>query len=459
MHAPTSSPGNQSLAAAAPSRRLGLIEFVRRVRTDQLSVIGPELYEQDLTYNRIGFLHSFLVNKPDYLEHVLLTNHANYRKSHFLRHMLGPLLGNGLLISEGEFWRRERRIAAPAFHSRRIEAFVATMGACAQAMLDRWRSRSAPFDVAAEMMAVTLDVISRTMFSTDVTHEVEAVRRLTDIVVNLHPSVLDLFGFPEWVPRRQPKSYRAAIGAFEALVARLLAERRSAVAERGDLLSMLLAARDPETGEGMSDRQLRDEILTIFLAGHETTANALSWTWYLLAQHPEAEARLHAELDRVLGGRVPSYADLAELKWTRMVLEEAMRLYPPAHTIARTAIREDHIGGVRVPPGAVITIIIYALHRNPNLWCDPERFDPERFAPEAAAARHRFAYLPFGGGPRICIGNSFAMAEALVILATVAQRYRLRLAEGHAAEPIGLITLRPKHGIWVTLEPRSRSGQ
>ncbi|HEY6259357.1 MAG TPA: cytochrome P450 [Xanthobacteraceae bacterium] len=442
-----------AIAESAPAPRLGLIELIRRVKEDQLLIVSPELYGEELIYSRILFLHSFLVNKPEYIEHVLLTNHANYRKSHFIRNLLGPLLGNGLLTSEGELWRRQRRIAAPAFHARRVGEFVATMGACTETMLVRWRQQSGPFDLAAEMTALTLDIISRTMFSTDVEGEVAAVRRLTDVVVSLRPSLLDLFGFPEWIPRLQPKPYRAAISAFEALVARFLAERRDGRVERNDLLSMLLAARDAETGEGMSDRQLRDEILTIFLAGHETTANALSWTWYLLARHPQAEARLHAELDRALGGRMPSFADLAELKWTRMVIEEAMRLYPPAHTIARGAIGEDHIGGVRVPPGASISISMYVTHRNPNLWEDPERFDPERFAPSAVAARHRFAYLPFGGGPRI--GNGFAMAEAQVILATVAQRYRLRLVGNRAVEPIGLITLRPKNGLWMVLEPRN----
>ena len=237
-------------------------------------------------------------------------------------------------------------------------------------------------------------------------------------------------------------------------MAGVLAERRAHGIDRGDLLAMLLAARDPDTGEGMSDKQLRDEILTIFLAGHETTANALSWVWYLLARHPQAEARLHEELDRVLGGRVPAYADLAELKWTRMVIEETLRLYPPAHTIARTALGEDRIGGVRVPAGAFISISMYVTHRNPNLWPQPERFDPERFAPAEVARRHRFAYLPFGGGPRICIGSSFALAEAQVVVATIAQRYQVRLAPGQIVEPIGLITLRPKGGMKVTLEPR-----
>jgi cytochrome P450 len=447
---------NPAVAVTTITSPLGLIDFIRRVRRDQLSAIAPETYSQDLTYNRLLFLDFFLVNKPEYIEHVLLTNQANYQKSHFQRHLLGPLLGNGLLTSEGEFWRRQRRIAAPAFHGRRIAGFGTTMAGCTEAMLTRWRGLSEPFDLAGEMMALTLDIIARTMFSTAVSGEVAAIRRLTDIVVNLRPGILDLFGLPEWIPRRQSRRYRGAIAAYDALVARFLAERRSGRDERDDLLAMLLATRDPETGEGMSDRQIRDEILTIFLAGHETTANALSWTFYLLARHPEAEARLHEELDRVLGGRNPTHADLAELKWTRMVIEEALRLYPPAHTIGRTAIGEDRIGGMRIPRGALVTVSIHATHRNPKLWREPERFDPERFAPAAAAARPRFAYMPFGGGPRICIGNSFAIAEAQVVVAMIAQRYRPRLAPGHVVEPIGLITLRPREGVWVTLEPRKR---
>ena len=435
--------------------QFGMLEFLRRLRGDQLSVLVPELFRRNLVSFNHLFLHGFLINKPEYIEHVLLTNHSNYSKSRFLRRLLGPLLGEGLLISEGEFWRHQRRIAAPAFHHKRISGFVDTMVLCTEATLARWRALTQPFDVAAEMMALTLNIVARTMFSTDVSGEVEVVRRLMDVVVNLRPSVFDIFGLPEWLPQLKPLAYRRAIAEFEALVSRLLAERRAEGIDRGDLLSMLLTARDPETDEGMTDKQIRDEILTIFLAGHETTATALSWTWYLLARHPEAEARLHDELERVLGGRMPSYADLTELKWTRMVIEEAMRLYPPAYRILRTAIGEDRIGGVRVPPGTTIDINIYVTHRNPNLWPAPESFEPERFTPAAVALRHRFAYLPFGGGPRICIGNGFAIAEAQIILAAIAQHYRVHLAANHAVQPIGLVTLRPKNGFWVTLEART----
>ena len=446
-------------AAAVPedtriARQFGPIEFIRRLREDELSILVPEVFSRNLLHQRLLFLDSFFINQPDYIEHVLLANHRNYRKSHFQRNILGPLLGEGLLLSEGAFWQRQRRFAAPAFHHRRIADFVAAMTSCAATALERWRGRTEAFDVTREMMALTLDIIARTMFSADISGEVAAMRRLMDVVIARKPSLLDLLGLPAWVPRGEAQVHRRAVAEFDALVARLLAERRRDATDRGDLLAMLLAACDPETGEGMTRQAAAQRILTIFLAGHETTANALSWTWYLLARRPEAEVRLHAEIDQVLGGRVPSFADLAELTSTRMVFEEAMRLYPPAYAIARAAIGEDRIGGVRIPPGATISIWPYVTHRNPKLWPEPERFDPERFSPEAVARRHRFAYLPFGGGPRVCIGNSFAIAEAQVIIAAIAQRFRLRLAPGHPVRPIGLVTLRAKDGIWVTLEPR-----
>jgi cytochrome P450 len=241
---------------------VGPLEFLRRVRTDQLTIWAPEVFGRNILYNRRLFLDTFLINKPGYIEHVLLTNHANYGKTRFVRHMLGPLLGEGLLISEGDFWRRQRRIAAPAFHNRRIADFVATMTSCTEATLARWHERSEPFDVAVEMMALTLDIICRTMFSTDVTRDVAAVRRLMDVVVALRPGMLDLFGLPDWLPRHQSKAFRRAITEFEAFVSRLLTARRADAADHGDLLAMLLAARDPETREGMNDKQLRDEILT-----------------------------------------------------------------------------------------------------------------------------------------------------------------------------------------------------
>ena len=433
----------------------GPLEFLRRIKTDQLSVFTPEVFRRNLIYSKLLFLDSFLVIKPDYIEQVLLTNQQNYVKSRFVQRLLGPVLGEGLFTAEGELWRRHRRIASPAFQHRRIEGFVDIMAESSAALVARWAKRQEPFDLAADMMGLTLEIIARTMFSTDVTHQIERVRQLMDVLIwDLKPSALDLFGFPEWLPRPMPRSVKEAIGEFDALMREIITPRRADGADRGDLLSMLMAAKDPETGESMSDRQLRDEIMTFFLAGHETTANALGFAWWLLAENPDAEAKLQEEADRLPKDRPPGFADLAGLPYARMVFEETLRLYPPAHTISRRAVAEDVIGGVRVPANSLVSISTYVTHRNPGLWPEPERFDPERFDPERSAGRHRFAYIPFGGGPRICIGMPFAIAEAQIILATLARSFKVRLLPDRPVKPVGMITLRAKGGIWATLEKR-----
>jgi cytochrome P450 len=433
----------------------GLFTFLRKVRQDQLSVLTPEVFHRRLLSGRLFRLRWFLVNWPDYIEHVLLDNHQNYIKGRFSDALLGPIVGQGMLTSEGTAWRRLRRIAAPAFHQRSIARFVDEMVHCTTSMLQHWEGRSESFDIASEMTELTLDVITRTMFSTNISSEVTRLRQLMQTVLQLtYPNTADLLGLPLWIPRMRSKTKQRAIAELDLLVARILASRRQAADENKDLLSLLLAARDEETGEGLNERQLRDEIMTIFLAGHETTANALAFTWYLLATHPDVDARLQDELARVLDGWAPVYGDIAQLRYTRMIFEETLRLYPPVYQIGRTALGPDIIGGVTVPKGAIVTIHTYGTHRNPALWPDPERFDPERFAPDRSAGRHRFAYLPFGGGPRICIGQGFAMAEAVVVIASVAQRFRFSLAPGRSVQPVGLFTLRAKDGVWVTAAPR-----
>jgi cytochrome P450 len=444
-----------SHAGTAAPRRVGALAFIRRARRNLLELLSPEMFARDLIHTRVLFLETFVVNRPDYIEQVMLTNQQNYIKSHFLQRLLGPLLGQGLLTSEGALWRRQRRIAAPAFQPKQVAASIGIIADAAAALVERWKQRDAPFDLCADMMSVTVEVIARTMFSADIGGDAARVGELMDIVLfGMRPSVLDLLGLPEWLPRRTPRAVKAAIAEFDTLIAGIIAARRTDGIDRGDLLAMLMAARDPETGEAMNDTQLRDEVMTVFLAGHETTANALSFAWWLLAQNPGAEARLHEEVDRVLQGRRPQAADLANLPYTRMVFEEALRLYPPAHNISRVSVQEDWMGGMRIPPGALVTISSYLTHRNPALWPDAERFDPERFTPEASAGRHRFAYLPFGAGPRICIGMSFAVAEGQIILATIAQAFSIKPVPGFIVEPVGLITLRAKNGIRVTLAPR-----
>jgi cytochrome P450 len=270
----------------------------------------------------------------------------------------------------------------------------------------------------------------------------------------VRPGLFDLLEMPSWMTWFRDRSRVGIFKPLDEIVERLIERGTTGGLAHEDLLARLLAARDAETGLGMTHREVRDQVATIFMAGHETTALALTWTWYLLALHPAVEAKFHDEIDRVLAGRAPRFEDLALLPYTRMVLEESMRLYPPAHTITRRALADDEIGGRKIPRGTTVFIVPWVIHRHHALWDRPEIFDPERFTPEKAAARPRFAYLPFGGGPRICIGATFAMTEAIIILAMLGQRYRLRLAPGEPVEPVGLITLRPRHGLRMTIEPR-----
>jgi cytochrome P450 len=346
---------------------------------------------------------------------------------------------------------------APSFDHRSLVSYTPAMTEAASAVLARWDSLPdrAPLDIAVEMARLTLKIIARTMFSTDADDVgpivEEAVGRYQREV---RPGLLDLLNLPDWWPRPETRRWPHIFDRFDAAIDRLIARGATAGEERGDLLTRLLEACDAETGRAMEPGEVRDQVVTIFMAGHETTAQALTWTWYLLSQHPAEETRFHAELARVLGSRAPGFEDLPALRYTRMVLEESMRLYPPAHTMSREALGDDEIEGQRVTKGTVVSIVPWVLHRHRLLWDRPEVFDPERFAPERAADRPRFAYIPFGGGPRICIGASFAMTEALIILSMLGQRYRLRLAPGAKIDPVGLITLRPRNGLPMIVERR-----
>jgi cytochrome P450 len=336
-------------------------------------------------------------------------------------------------------------------------SYAPVMTEAAAALLARWDrlGDGAPLDIAAEMMRLTLQIIARTMFSTDA----DGIAPIVEEAVGryqreVRPSLVDLLNLPDWWPRPGTRRWSHIFDRLDAVIDRLVRRETPAGSETKDLLARLLQARDAETGRPMDPQELRDQVVTIFMAGHETTAQALTWTWYLLSQHPVEEAKFHAELEQVLGGRVPRFEDVAQLRYTRMVLEESMRLYPPAHTMSREALAQDEIEGHRVAKGSVVSIVPWVIHRHRLLWDRPDVFDPERFAPHRAAQRPRFAYIPFGGGPRICIGASFAMTEALIILAMLGQRYRLSLAPDAAVEPVGLITLRPRHGLPMRLERR-----
>jgi len=446
---------------AAPPRfrgRLPLLRFLRTVRDSSVATYGEHAFEREVFERRILWQRYLVVNAPAGVQRVLLDNADNYVKSRIAKRLLEPGLGRGLLTSDGEDWRRQRRIMAPAFDHRSLLAYAPMMAEATAVMLERWDRlpRGATVDAAAEMMRLTLAIIARAMFSTDA-ESVSAVveQAVGRYQVEVRPNLLDLLGAPERWQLRRSRGWHEIFKEFDGLIERLIRRESAGDAQPKDLLQRLIAARDSETGLGMSAEEVRDQVVTIFMAGHETTAQALTWTWYLLSQHPREEARVHAELASVLGGRTPRFEDLASLRYTRMVFEEAMRLYPPAHTISRQALAEDEVAGRPVRKGSTVFIVPWLLHRHRLLWDRPDAFEPERFAPERAAGRHRFAYIPFGGGPRICIGATFAMTEALIILAMLAQRYRLRLVPGHPVEPVGLITLRPRHGLRMILERRS----
>jgi cytochrome P450 len=442
-----------------PQGRLGFREFLRVIRDNTLASFPPEDFDADILVRRLLWRRTFIINEPGGIRHVLLDNASNYVKTELTRRLLEPGIGRGLLTTEGETWRRHRRIMAPSFDPRSVAGYAPIMTEVSHELIEEWDSLAdgSEVDVAAAMMHATLHIISRAMFSADSDEIVNVVERgVNEYQMTVRPHLVDLMNLPRWLARLiSPMRAAGIFNEFDKSVDRLLNERgRSPDAEPKDLLARLIAARDDETGGGMTAKEVRDQVVTIFMAGHETTAQTMSWTWYLLSQHPAAEAKLHEELAAVLGGRTPQSGDLPNLRYTRMVIDEAMRLYPPAHTLSRAPLKADEVLGQRIPAGATVLIVPWMLHRKPSLWERADRFEPERFAAERAASRPRFAYIPFGAGPRICIGAAFALAEATLILATIAQRYRLHLKPGFPVEPQGLITLRPRYGLRMLLERR-----
>jgi cytochrome P450 len=400
---------------------------------------------------------TYMIFHPQDVKHVLQENHRNYSKDTYLIHFLRPLLGQGLFTNDGQSWLHQRRLIQPAFHRKQLATFGTLMTSATESLLKRWKRAAAgnqTLDVAAEMMRLTLRIVGQALFSIDLSDETDTVGRaftalMTPLMDYIYHPVPPL-GFP--TPRN--RRIQHSISTLDGVVQAIITEHRRMGANKDDLLSTLLVARDEETGEQMNDRQVRDEVMTLLLAGHETTSNALSWTWYLLSQHPDAESCLHAELEQVLGGRTPTVEDLPRLTYTRMVLEETLRLYPPAVGFNRKAMADDEVGGYVVPAGTLIWLSPYTTHRHPDFWENPEVFDPERFSPERSAGRMHFAHFPFGGGPRQCIGNNFAMMEAQLVLATIAQRYHLRMVPGHQVEPQVLLSIRPRHGLPMTLLER-----
>ena len=445
-------------APQPPDHQLNLFALVRAVRDDTIATFHRDAYDQAFLDRSFLWAHAYIVNDPEAIKRVLLDNADNYVKTRLARRLLEPGLGQGLLTSAGETWRRHRRIMAPSFDPRSVASYAPLMTRHTEEMLAGWDALpdGAGLMLDQAMTALTLAIIAKTMFSSDAEDMGELVARSAErYQIEIRPTLFDLLRVPGWVPRLRSLKYAERIFSdFDREIERMIARRRADTEARPDLLARLLSAHDEETGGGLSVKEIRDEMVTIFIAGHETTSLALTWTFYLLSQNPEVEAKLHAELSDVVGNRTPHAEDVPRLRYARMIIDETLRLYPPAHTLSREAIAPDELAGHPVPAGGAIYIVPWLVHRHRRLWERPERFDPERFLPESAASRPRFAYLPFGGGPRICIGAAFAITEAILILATITQRYRLKLKPGHPVTPRGLITLRPRHGMAMVLERR-----
>jgi cytochrome P450 len=394
----------------------------------------------------------YLVTHPDHVKYVMQDNHPNYTKGfNYVR--MEPFLGKGLLTSEGEEHLRNRRLAQPAFHRQRIAGFADLMAGHTARMLAGWEP-GAKLDVHHEMMKLTLAVVGDALFSTDISQSAEEVgRALSDVLEITNHRFESIFVPPKFFPTPMNLRFNRSLDVLDTLVNGLISARRKNPEVKNDLLAMLMEARTEDGKDGMSDRQLRDEVMTMVLAGHETTANALTWAFYLLSTHPEVERRLATEVAQ-LEGRAPTLADLPKLPYTKQVMEETMRLYPPAWAVGRQTIEDDEIGGYRIPKKTDVMLFPFMTHRDPRFWDNPEGFDPDRFLPENAAKRHKFAFFPFAAGPRMCIGSAFAMMEMQLVLAMVVQRFRVDLVPGQVVIPEPRVTLRPKDGLKVSLKNR-----
>lgn len=427
------------------------------------------LHEQygDVTGFRIGGKSWVMLRAPEHIEHVLVANNDNYTKSYDYR-LLAVVTGKGLLTNEGEQWARQRRLIQPMFAGRQLGRFAGDMTSATQQARERWErlDEGVRVDVAEEMSALTLDVVGHALFGAELGGA--AARVAPAVTVGLRTAITFarvpfLWLVPQWLitlgaailfrlPIKRLRRIHRSIRTLDEVANSIITSRLARPdEEHDDLLGLLLAARDPETGEGMSRRQIRDELMTFLLAGHETTANGLAWMWYLLARNPSARDRMLSELDAVLGGRVPTADDAANLPWTAACFQEAMRLYPPAWIVERDAVGPDAVGGFEILKGATVIISPYVVHRNPAIWTDPDRFDPSRFLPGAGTGRPRSAYLPFGAGRRMCVGAGFAMLEGTLLAAMIAQRFVFELATEALVTPEPTATLRPRDGLPMIL--------
>ena len=417
-------------------------------------------FEVNFSSWRVLNRQTFLCNSPDSVRFAFNQHNASFeRKAPQMRHALEPLIGDSLFISDGQRWRERRKIVAPIVHASRLSQFAPVMVETIVEMRSRWASQASPqIDALSEMAHLTAEIIARTIFGRELgrAHTGEVVAGFSDYQKTIGQlDLISLMGLPDWLPRLHGPSVRRARRRIHTVLDNIVQHIKARRHEgEGSVIAQLLDAKDAETGEALSDEAIRNEAAVLFMAGHETTANTLAWAWYLLSQAPDVEARMHAEIDSVLGGQRPGLADVARLPFTKAVIEETLRLYPPVPILPREAIQDEVYNGRRIPKGSLIFVVPWLLHRHKRLWEDPDHFIPDRFMPDRAGSISKFAYVPFSIGPRVCAGMAFGLTEAVLSLATLAQQFRLRMPMGSKVDPVCRLTLRPEGGLPMTLEPR-----
>lgn len=414
----------------------------------------------DVTKFMFGPFPAYIVNGAEQTHQVLLDSTTSYAKSELTTRLLAPVLGNGLFTSEGDFWKRQRKLMQPAFHAKRIGAYADTMAQYADDMAQRWSARPdqvSPVMVDKDMQALTMRIISKTLFDADVDKEAQEVgEAVTEALAVVEQNFRGLIKLPDWVPTPSNRRMQTVVKRLDALIQGFIDARRKSTTDNGDFLTLLLSAQD-EDQTHMTDKQVRDEAMTLFGAGHETTAATMTWAFYMLSQNPDVKAKLIEEVDRVLGSRLPTLADLRDLPYTEQIIKETMRMYPVAYLISRQSAQAVELDGFALPKGSIILVNVLGMHYDPRYFPDPDVFNPDRFSAENEKSIPRYAYIPFGGGPRVCIGNAFAMMEMQIMLAVLAQRFDLQLTPGFAVEPDRQFTLKPKHGLSMIIQPRNRA--
>lgn len=430
-----------------------LLGSLREIRRDELDYLNRIVRQYgDVVYVRVVNQSCYVLSHPRDIEYVLMGNYANFKKSVFLRESRA-LFGEGLLTSDGGFWLRQRRMLQPAFHHERIAEYSRVMVEHTERMLAAWQDGETR-DVHQDMVGLTLDIIAQVLFGSTIASETEQIGDALHVFFEQFDERFGLYAIPEWVPTPGNLRYRRAIGRLNGILERVIQYRRSNGHDSGSVLAAMLRTQD-EDGSGMTERQLRDEMMTLFFTGHETTALALSWTWYLLAQHPEIADRLAGEVERVVGRRTPTFDDIPQMRLVDAVVKESLRLYPPAYGVVREALNDCEIGGYAIPAGATLAMFQWVAHRDPRYFDHPDDFVPARWTEEFSKGLPKCAYFPFGVGPRACIGNTFALAELPLLVAMIARRYQFDLVPGHPVLLSPSLTLRPRKGIKVTLKKRA----